>query len=246
MATTPNGKRYIGQTKNTLRIRVLGHLNSARNTPMKNRHWARALLKYGKQIEWVILEDNIPENMIDNREVYYISLYETTLRTKGYNILPGGNLNKNMPKEIREKIAKSNTGKIFSKEHRHKIAESHKGIKTSPEVRARMSLMRKGELHPWWGRKHSEETKLKMSNTKKGENCVWWGKHHTDETKAKIAESNRRRVLSPESKKRMSDAQKLRFSNPEARKRMSDAKKLKYLNKIKAEAEIVALDRGVV
>jgi hypothetical protein len=39
----------------------------------------------------------------------------------------------------------------------------NKGLKRSEEVKQKMSLSRKGENHPMFGRKHSEESKLKNS-----------------------------------------------------------------------------------
>lgn len=78
-----NGKSYIGQATN-IRNRALEH-NS------KNRQLCDKKLKKHKA-KLVILEQNIPIKFLDEKEKYYISLYDSTNPSKGYNIISGGNV----------------------------------------------------------------------------------------------------------------------------------------------------------
>ena len=85
---TVNGKVYIGQTSNTLNRRKSRHLRECKTY---NTIFGRALRKYGEDsFQWDILEDNIPLNELNSKEVNYISLFDSTNRSKGYNMTPGG------------------------------------------------------------------------------------------------------------------------------------------------------------
>ena len=98
--TFPNGKIYIGQTyKGSGRY---GKTMKYRGTLVGN-----AMLKYPdykKEILEYCTKDNV-----DERERYYISLYDTTNRHKGYNRDSGGNLHKKLAKELRKDLSSIHT-----------------------------------------------------------------------------------------------------------------------------------------
>lgn len=103
--------------------------------------------------------------------------------------------------ETKEKISKSNTGKIRLDETKIKLSESKIGKCRSEETKLKISLGNKGKLvseetklkmsKSQIGRKHSEETKQKMSqnSARKGNSGIWLDKHHSEETKKKISEA---------------------------------------------------------
>lgn len=81
-----NGKSYIGQSIN-IKNRWQVHASTKDDYPIH-----RAIQKYGKKnFEWEILEECAPE-CLDERERYYIALYNTCLSKGGYgyNITNGG------------------------------------------------------------------------------------------------------------------------------------------------------------
>lgn len=81
----PNGKVYIGRSNNIYR-RMLEHNNDFRNKlPIEY-----AIMKYGKIIEFDILEliDDLEE--MKKREIYWINYYDSTNKNKGYNVSSGG------------------------------------------------------------------------------------------------------------------------------------------------------------
>ena len=102
MRTSPSGKSYIGQTLTEENKRWKQHCLDAFNNKRHeyNSPLCKAIRKYGEENFTVqILEDNIPNNLLDEKEIYYISLYKT--RINGYNQTIGGsNFTKISDKDI--------------------------------------------------------------------------------------------------------------------------------------------------
>ena len=93
---TVNNKKYIGQTIMTLNRRKSSHLLSAKHH-YDNLYFHRAINKYGEEaFEWTVLETIKNENKtelsqkLNEREIYYIKLYNTTNPDLGYNMTSGG------------------------------------------------------------------------------------------------------------------------------------------------------------
>lgn len=88
MATcVPSGKRYIGQTRQSLRMRSFGHRSSAKSGSMNAM--ACAIRKYGfEAFTWTELETCSLEEL-DEREIALIEQHNT-LCPNGYNITIGG------------------------------------------------------------------------------------------------------------------------------------------------------------
>lgn len=84
-----NGRSYIGQTVNTIEQRFIEHKSHYRtNVTNSNRPLYNAFNKYG--INNFIIEEieNIPNNLLNERERYWIQYYNTY--NKGYNATLGG------------------------------------------------------------------------------------------------------------------------------------------------------------
>ena len=63
-----NGMAYVGQTVCSFKHRLYGHLGG-----MGCPYIDRALHKYGKEnFEFIIIEDNIPNELLNEKETYYI------------------------------------------------------------------------------------------------------------------------------------------------------------------------------
>ena len=81
-----NGKCYIGQTFQKPNERWKNG-NGYRNQPK----FYNAILKYGwDNFEHIILEQNLSEDIIDEREKYWIDYYKSFLPENGYNLTLGG------------------------------------------------------------------------------------------------------------------------------------------------------------
>lgn len=83
-----NNKIYIGQTTQTLEQRINKHLQQLDD----NTYFHRALKKYGiNNFDVKIIEQNIPLNELDDREIYWIKYYDSYYTSnKGYNLTKGG------------------------------------------------------------------------------------------------------------------------------------------------------------
>lgn len=107
-----NNKVYIGQTTQRLEDRDKKHLQQIND----NTYFHRALMKYGREnFSLDLVEDNISQNDLDDKEKYYIDLFESFYTTgKGYNLTQGGQwgsgtqkLTLSQSKEIKELILNS-------------------------------------------------------------------------------------------------------------------------------------------
>lgn len=94
-----NNKKYVGQTNN-LKRRVKQHKDDSftnYNEARYNQLIHQAIRKYGlNNFKIDILEDNIPTELIDEKEKYYINKYNT-IAPNGYNLTEGGMANKTAP-----------------------------------------------------------------------------------------------------------------------------------------------------
>lgn len=83
-----NNKIYIGQTKTKLEIRHYKHLTQLKD----NTYFHRAIKKYGENnFDLEIIEDDIPLNKLDEREIYWIKYFDSYFTSgKGYNETKGG------------------------------------------------------------------------------------------------------------------------------------------------------------
>lgn len=178
------GKVYIGQTRKQMEVRRYEHIRDAFTLNVSTT-FANALRKYGKEnFEWEVIDNAVTQEELDEKEIYWISEYNSTV--EGYNMLPGGSYNpmdnvliynKHLTKvqsiEFRKKhsiLMKEVVSKNgFSEDHRQKISQKLKGNKHflgkshSPEWGVQRSQMLSGEKHPMYGKKHSEEVKKRIS-----------------------------------------------------------------------------------
>jgi group I intron endonuclease len=146
-----NGKIYIGQTIVKLSTRKSQHHYDAKNNSKSYFHLA--LLKYGfDNFTWEIICDCFNIFDCNEKEQSFIVFYQSTDRTKGYNIDFGGNnfcrnqetidkikaSKQNISLETREKLRIKNTGKKLSLETREKIKKANLGKKLSEETKEKL------------------------------------------------------------------------------------------------------------
>jgi len=207
-----NGKQYVGShSTNNLNDKYLG----------SGKLILKAVKKYGK--------DNFKREIIKkfndisearHLEVIYINKFNT-LVPFGYNLHPSGgsykgSINyrgKNHPlygrklsEEIKNKISKSEKGKIISKETKRKISKANKnkipwnkgrkGI--SLETKEKMRNAKIGIASPLKGRKLNNNRKKEISESLKGRKL-------SDEHKNNISKANKGKILSKETKQKISN-----------------------------------------
>lgn len=102
MFTFPNGKRYIGQTRN-FKSRMIAHRKSTKNGCRLVRY---AVNKYG----WDNIKKEIlvycDEDKMDYFETSFIELYGS-LNPGGYNLVSGGHANKHMSENTKKYMSES-------------------------------------------------------------------------------------------------------------------------------------------
>ena len=148
-----NNKKYIGQSVDICN-RWTHHKNELNSNTHFNDYLQKAWNKYGEDRFKFYVVEFCDVDRLDELETYYIALYETLSRNKGYNLTSGGTDNK-----------------VYSDETRMKISNSLKGHKVSPESRIKISANHadvSGDKNGMYGRHHSEEAKQRVSNANKG------------------------------------------------------------------------------
>lgn len=83
-----NNKKYIGKTLDLITDRFKEHCQDATRRCEENRPLYRAINKYGKENFKIELIDSCEERELSDKEIYYISIYDTYKH--GYNATKGG------------------------------------------------------------------------------------------------------------------------------------------------------------
>ena len=122
--TCPNGRAYIGITKQHLnrRWRDGAHYDY-------NRRFFLAIIQYGwDNVKHEILESNLPYEEAKRKETEYIEKFQTADERFGYNQTLGvGGKGFAKSIETREKLRKANTGKKHTPEAKEKMRKAQKG-----------------------------------------------------------------------------------------------------------------------
>lgn len=137
-----NSKRYIGITCQKPEKRWRNGKGYK-----GNGYFIKAINKYGwDNFEHIIIAKGLDEEEAKWLEIELIRVWDSTDRTKGYNITLGG---------------ESANGWIPSEETKKKLSEAHKGKEFSEEHKRKLSEAKKGENHHMYGKHHTEESKKK-------------------------------------------------------------------------------------
>ena len=85
-----NDKVYIGQTTQSVVERFKQHCKPSEHKRHKYTLY-RAMTKYGvENFYYEIIEENIPVEKLDAKEIYYIDKYNSYVKNNGYNSTKGG------------------------------------------------------------------------------------------------------------------------------------------------------------
>ena len=157
-----NGKKYVGLTKH-------GDNPNKRwknGTHYEGTYFGRAINKYGwDNFEHIILEKKLTLEQANQREKYYIKLYNSNNKDFGYNSTSGGDASYAFSEETLKKlskISKERKRKPLTEEQKHFISQKTKEAMNIPERRAHMLEVYQSED---WLKKNSEATKRQWQNT---------------------------------------------------------------------------------
>ncbi len=146
-----NGKIYVGQT-----IQFEKRMNHHRHS--KQPGVDAAIKKYGWENFSVEILEECSEEMLDEREIFWIAKLNSMF-PNGYNLTSGGNAKRIVSEVTRAKLAviaqgrfagEKNPfyGKHHTEEAKAKNAEGHRGKKASTETRFKMSVSHKKIFYP--------------------------------------------------------------------------------------------------
>ena len=163
MHITPNGKRYIGITKQKPVKRWLHGKGY-----QKQSYFFNAILKYGwDNIEHVVLFNNLTKEEAEQKEIELIAKYRTNERKYGYNIENGGHANK-VSKQTRKKLSEINKGKHHSPETCQKLVEIQKERWRDKDYRESQIQKRLGQEAWNKGKQTPKEVREKQRQAKLG------------------------------------------------------------------------------
>ena len=148
ITNTLNGKVYIGQTVD-YRKRKVGHFSYLRRNAHRNSYLQKSFNKYGESSFKMEIIKECAVDELDKLEIYYMRKYNSIDKTLGYNMVIGGNTNKSFPDYIRQKMSRSQKGRIISEEHRKRIGKWHKGKTISPKDIEKANKTKKDNQIQW-------------------------------------------------------------------------------------------------
>lgn len=139
-----NNKKYVGQTIN-IEQRWKNHIKDS--TKLVSRYLYRAMNKYGiENFKFEVIEDNIPINLVSEREVHWISELNTKA-PNGYNMTDGGegSVGRKMSEHTKQVLLDYKKNNKVSEESRLKMSTSQKErYEKNPELKQKLSKKLKG------------------------------------------------------------------------------------------------------
>lgn len=170
--TSPSGKVYIGIT-----CKKPEHRWNDGKGYSYNAHFWNAIQKYGwDNFEHEILFSGLPIEEAKQKEIELIAKYDSTNKSKGYNMTPGGDyrlaggekhplFGRKRPSDVVEKVSLAKRGKrwtIAQRRASEKYYATHRvwnyGLKTPPETIEKLRKSHLGQCRP-----HTAETIRKIS-----------------------------------------------------------------------------------
>lgn len=163
-----NNKKYIGQSVN-VNYRWSKHRSELKNHTHDNDYLQKSYDKYGEDRFMFYVLEYGDKDLMDERENYYINLYNTMNRDFGYNLKSGGQAHNYVCDEVRQKISKSNKKAYENSNLKQIRREGALAQWSKPEVKAKIM----GENNGMYGRTHSEDARKRISEARKNHTPVY-------------------------------------------------------------------------
>jgi len=233
-----NDKIYIGQTSKTLKIRFNEHKRDSKKSNYYNMLIYKAMNKYGtdnfiiRPIDYIkCLSLNCLKKSLDEKEIYYISVFKSKSKDIGYNLTNGG---------------AGCTGRILRESSKKKMSESKLGEKNpmfgskwSDKKREEMVERMSGENNHNYGKPLSNETKDKLSK-------VLTGRIISDESKQKISETMKGIKKSDKMRTKLSDSKQGTKLSEETKQKIKDSRLRGSINPKSKKVEQYDMDNNLI
>ncbi len=158
------GKVYIGQTSKSIEDRWKQHVLNTRYSYMCGR-LKKSIIKHGED-SFVVeeLDSAVSLAQVLQKEIYWISTYNSTDPSVGYNITGGGEgtLGYKFSPEVVESRAQKSRGLVRTPETREKLRQAHLGFVPTEVTRQRLRIANLGKN---LGKKR---TQSQITNIKQG------------------------------------------------------------------------------
>ena len=157
-------KKYIGQSVN-IKNRWRCHKIDLKSNRHDNDYLQKAWNKYGQEnFVFQILEE-CSEEMLNERERYYIDLYKTMNRDYGYNLKSGGQDMNYVTEYVKNKISEGNK-RYYEQNPEARLKNSIRAKKqwSNPDIKAKIT----GKNSGMYGHKHTEEARRKIAGAHTG------------------------------------------------------------------------------
>jgi|Wag4MinimDraft_12_1082652.scaffolds.fasta_scaffold02176_1 group I intron endonuclease len=186
-----NGKKYIGESTNYKR-RWNDHKNLLNKNKHFNNHLQNSWNKYSENnFNFKVIEKNIPLEKLDEKEIYYISKFNT-FKGKGYNLTPGADKRSGKDHPMYGKRGKENPfyGRKHTKETLKKLSELKTGSNhPRSKISKKIGIKIYNEYH-----NHNQITQQKLAkkyNTNRNTIsritlCKHWTTRHLKEVKNNV------------------------------------------------------------
>lgn len=243
MHVFPDGKRYVGATRQALRKRW----RNGRGYKNQKRLFDAIASAGWDNIDHVVVEENLLETEAQALERKLIAEYKTQDERFGYNTKNGGQVFGEHSEEfltaLRERMTDNKycVGRKLSQKHIDALVASNKGQHRPSKHKGEcflsndaISRIREASIARWKDPEYRQRMKENHPSMK-GENNPMFGKRHSEETKEKI----RQKALG----RKVSDERRLQMSERAHKKRVNclskDMEIIKTYNSIKEAAEDV-------
>lgn len=207
-----SGKKYVGQTVQTLKARWRSHIKDGCCEMLH-----RAISKHGVDaFSMFVLAEANSKDELDKFEDFYIKLFKTTDRNVGYNLREGGSFGKHsesskrkMSEKVRfaysntdliEKRRSQKTGQTLTEEQRLKLSRSNLGKKHKQETINKLSETRK---RLWEDETARENMRLSSIEARK-----------SDSYKATVSKNSIKQWADPDCRARLIASQRASFDDP--------------------------------
>jgi group I intron endonuclease len=168
--TFPSGKKYVGQTVQTIEERVKQHTR-CKSCPLVYR----ALNKYSSYQVETLLQLNDNPDLLDMYEIKFIAMLNT-LKPNGYNLSTGGGTGRKHSEFSRLQMSQAHLGVPLSDHHRQRLSESHQGRVFTDETKSKISQSKLGKsrgdafkaLMSQQSRKHGNDLPMYVYKVKNG------------------------------------------------------------------------------